>query len=60
MSNRDLLFEYWQSLYPDSGADELVKFLNGIKHPEPDPSTDSEDDWYKDAIVYSLYVDRSS
>jgi maltose alpha-D-glucosyltransferase/alpha-amylase len=57
MSVKDLLFEYWQTLYPDSDTDKLVKFLDSINQSEPEPSANSQDDWYKDAIVYSLYVD---
>ncbi len=48
----------WQSLYPDADQGMLKRFtehLDEVKNELSFPS--HEDEWYKDAIVYSLYVD---
>jgi len=56
MPNRELLYKYWEILYPDSDNRMLTEFLSKIQldHSE---NTSQLQDWYKDAIVYSLYVD---
>ncbi|MGM0565947.1 MAG: alpha-amylase family glycosyl hydrolase [Bacteroidota bacterium] len=60
--NRDSLQkkldEIWQVLYPEAPAEKLTQFvgeLEQFKNQNPLPS--HPDKWYKDAIVYSLYVD---
>lgn len=55
MDNKDLLRGYWRELYPDKGEAKLEAFLEEIK-PRPLFSDEIEFDWYKDAIVYALYV----
>lgn len=54
--NQTSLEKYWQELYPDAGMELLHQFL---KESEKYKSTQSGQtaDWYKDAVVYSLYVD---
>lgn len=54
--NQTSLEKYWQELYPDAGMELLHQFL---KEAEKYKSTQSVQaaDWYKDAVVYSLYVD---
>lgn len=50
--------EYWESLYPDANMDVLkifIKKLDEVKGSLKFPKR--EEGWYKDAIVYSLYVD---
>jgi len=52
------LHEIWQVLYPETPADKLNEFIGELeefKNHNPLPS--HPDKWYKDAIVYSLYVD---
>lgn len=54
MNNKTLLYQYWQELYPGIETNSLNQFLN--EH-SPVNSEETAGDWYKDAIVYSLYVD---
>ena len=52
------LRKIWQVLYPESPASSLDGFIDELKNfkkEHPLPSHDEK--WYKDAIVYSLYVD---
>ncbi|HOW32813.1 MAG TPA: alpha-amylase family glycosyl hydrolase, partial [Bacteroidales bacterium] len=58
---RNLLSLYWKQLYPQAPVSLLSNFLHSVdayrcnvKDAKP------ETDWYKDAIVYSLYVDLFS
>jgi len=53
-----VLYNIWQELYPDASTGlldeftaDLDKFLGAHSLP------DLEKEWYKDAVVYSLYVD---
>lgn len=52
------LSSYWGLLYPGRDNKQLLEFINeidDIKHSfEFSPH---QDEWYKDAIIYSLYVD---
>lgn len=58
MDQRDLLYKYWQILYPGSDQQKLNDYLETIKTVDPEKINQTNgDDWYKDAIVYSLYVD---
>jgi maltose alpha-D-glucosyltransferase/alpha-amylase len=54
MNPKDLLYKYWNILYPDEDIKKLESYLSGLK-PKNNPTT--VNDWYKDAVVYSLYVD---
>lgn len=54
MDNSLLLHSYWNQLYPESSSNKLDDFLSSLKKQE---SVNQVDDWYKDAIVYALYVD---
>ncbi|MBC8319966.1 MAG: alpha-glucosidase C-terminal domain-containing protein [Bacteroidetes bacterium] len=54
MNNSILLYKYWNLIYPGLPTTKLDDFINSLQivenHGQPN-------DWYKDAIVYSLYVD---
>jgi maltose alpha-D-glucosyltransferase / alpha-amylase len=55
------LSAYWSNLYPGESLDQLSEFLPEIqrtKHSIAFPAHKAE--WYKDAVVYSLYVDQFS
>lgn len=57
-SLRTKLREIWQVLYPEtpiSTLDDFIGELENFKENHPLPPHDEK--WYKDAIVYSLYVD---
>ena len=58
MSNKELLYKYWKILYPGSETQRLTDFLT-LHRPEElsKKGNATISDWYKDAIVYSLYVD---
>jgi maltose alpha-D-glucosyltransferase/alpha-amylase len=52
------LSSHWQALYPERSTDPLREFVKEIESVKNQISfTDHESGWYKDAIVYSLYVD---
>ena len=53
MNNRLLLYNYWKELYPHLSAEKLDSFISSL---EPLKNNVKIVDWYKDAIVYSLYV----
>ena len=57
MSNKDLLYKYWDILYQGTDVVKLDNFLGPLKTSNSEKAGDSINDWYKDAIVYSLYVD---
>lgn len=54
----EILTECWNSLYPDSSIELLKNYIETLQlrkqSVEFDPHTK---EWYKDAIVYSVYVD---
>lgn len=55
---RNLLLQYWELLYPDAPQSLLSNFLHSVDvYRNNAKDTGPETDWYKDAIVYSLYVD---
>jgi maltose alpha-D-glucosyltransferase/alpha-amylase len=56
MNHKQILTGYWQTLYPGLGTEKLDEYLSTLK-PVSSENTDDISDWYKDAIVYSLYVD---
>lgn len=48
----------WESLYPESGTAALEQFMLQMdKLREQSSLPPQEEEWYKDAVVYSLYVD---
>lgn len=52
------LFTYWSQLYPDTSRVILDNFLKTVEPFRLDTNSGQEDkEWYKDAVVYSLYVD---
>ncbi|MEJ2593603.1 MAG: alpha-amylase family glycosyl hydrolase [bacterium] len=58
MDGKKQLFLLWDKLYPSEGTKKLEGFLKNLSR--TDLSVEhglDQDDWYKDAIVYSLYVD---
>lgn len=57
MKNKTKLFQYWAALYPGISTHELDVFL---KKYTPAKQAVADNDWYKDAIIYSLYVDLFS
>jgi maltose alpha-D-glucosyltransferase/alpha-amylase len=55
---RDQLFDYWEQLYPGVPAKILENFLLTIEfYSGKNDEIDFQADWYKDAVVYSLYAD---
>ena len=54
MNEKSRLYNYWQELYPERGTEKLDNFL---QQTTPVKADDDINDWYKDAVVYSLYVD---
>lgn len=56
MNNISLLQKYWKELYPATGFKMLEDFLNEAEKYRK-PVSNAQNDWYKDAIVYALYVD---
>ena len=57
MNPKELLSKYWNELYPDEPESLLFRFLDTIKHEYAPTNTITDSEWYKDAVVYSLYVD---
>jgi maltose alpha-D-glucosyltransferase/alpha-amylase len=55
MNTKELLQFYWKELYPNETENQLNSFLSELKIDQAQKSNDN--DWYKDAVVYSLYVD---
>lgn len=50
--------EIWNTLYPDSETIELTQFIEKLESVKQGMSfPEKDDEWFKDAIVYSLYVD---
>lgn len=49
----------WKNIYPNSDITLLHNFLKSIEIYKNNKSVKSDKaDWYKDAVIYSLYVDR--
>lgn len=58
MQQRNLLFDIWGKLYPGISTRILENFLLTIDVNRTNIKPDSDQvDWYKDAVVYSVYVD---
>lgn len=58
MKQRDLLFDIWGNLYPGISSRILENFLLTIEVNRTAKGAEKDQiDWYKDAVVYSLYAD---
>lgn len=58
MLERHLLFDIWLKLYPDVPTRILENFLQTVEVNRFSQNSDSQPaDWYKDAVVYSVYAD---
>lgn len=55
MSTNEKLIHLWEQLYPHHEKAKLYAFLDSLE--VQTIQSDGESDWYKDAVVYSLYVD---
>lgn len=57
MGHTDQLYRLWREIFPDQSTEKLDRFLEEIQPALPDDPAGSPGDWYKDAVVYALYVD---
>jgi maltose alpha-D-glucosyltransferase/alpha-amylase len=58
MNTPEKLFELWRAIYPDSQEKLLKNFLQSIEiYRTGDEKAHHSSDWYKNAVVYSLYVE---
>ncbi len=58
MKQRDLLFDIWGNLYPGISSRILENFLLTVEVNRTAKGAENDQiDWYKDAVVYSLYAD---
>ncbi|NOZ45746.1 MAG: alpha-amylase [Chlorobi bacterium] len=58
LHTKEILANYWQKLYPGQSLDKLNVFFQEIESVKDEVKSNStQSDWYKDAVVYSLYVD---
>ena len=48
------LYFYWSQLYGDQDRSQLDQFVSSLTRYD---RRDGEEDWYKDAVIYALYVD---
>ncbi len=55
--NMQVLQSSFQELYPETPLSILDKFVEELQIKKSQIKTCEKQDWYKDAIVYSLYVD---
>ncbi|KAF0129071.1 MAG: maltose alpha-D-glucosyltransferase [Bacteroidetes bacterium] len=55
MSTKEKLQALWGKLYPDHERKKLDEFIDSLD--VQGFQSDESSDWYKDAVVYSLYVD---
>lgn len=51
---KNLLYNYWRELFPETSTEKLDDFIEQINVVQ---DTETNPDWYRDAIVYALYVD---
>lgn len=51
---KDILYTYWKELFPTYSTEKLETFLIEINVQD---KVDNDAEWYRDAIVYALYVD---
>jgi len=56
MSTKDQILELWSTLYPQEKTSRVEQFLSGLL-PVNELDKTTAADWYKDAVVYSVYVD---
>jgi len=56
MSDREYLYSLWRELYPENTVEKLDVFLLETEK-KVVPEGKKKKDWYKDAVVYSLYVE---
>jgi maltose alpha-D-glucosyltransferase/alpha-amylase len=56
MSDKNRLYSLWRELYPENTLGKLEDFLSA-REPQRQAAHDGSFDWYKDAVIYSLYVD---
>ena len=56
MNTKANLKAYWAALYPEDDQSRLDQFIETLTPHKRDVNS-TESDWYKDAVVYSLYVD---
>jgi len=53
------LLKYWNTLYPGESPELLSEFISEIQHTKHSIAfPHHQPEWYKDAVVYSLYVDQ--
>ena len=58
MKNREKLYSLWEQLYPGTPRKLLENFLQSVEFYRNDNALpDRSDDWYRNAVVYSLYVE---
>ncbi|MBI9039294.1 MAG: alpha-glucosidase C-terminal domain-containing protein [Bacteroidales bacterium] len=58
MNKEKVLLDCWNKLYPNTSTDKLEGFIKELSNIKLEVKFKShENEWYKDAIVYSLYVD---
>jgi len=55
--NTQILKQSFQELYPNTSLDILNDFIAELDQQKLQIQPVEKEDWYKDAIVYSLYVD---
>ncbi len=53
----DLISSYWKTLYPASTTGKLYDFLQEAERYRTQAVFPGKADWYKDAVIYSLYID---
>jgi len=51
------IIDIWQAIYPDAGNVLIEGLIKDIKEIKQNILASSNKEWYKDAVVYSLYVD---
>ena len=54
---KQILVDSFQELYPHESKGKLESFIEELSILKKDIPICKTEDWYKDAIVYSLYVD---
>jgi len=53
------LSKYWNTLYPGESPEQLSKFITEIQKTKNSIAfSNHKAEWYKDAVVYSMYVDQ--
>ncbi len=53
---KEKIYQLWNAIYPGRGNDLLDAFFHEIEILRREPKGNN-DDWYKDAVIYALYVD---